>query len=65
MDGIRFFLIMVYCLIGSMIFYILYNKDCKFSFYFLKVLITLLFFEAFVIFSYDDVCSAGKHLFCK
>ena len=65
MDGVKFFLVMLYCILGSTIFYILYNKDCKFSFYFLKILVILIFFEAFVIFSYDDVCSATKSLFCK
>ena len=65
MDGTKFILIMFYCVFGGVIFYILHNKDCKFSFYFLKILFVLMFFEAFVIFSYDDICSASKNLFCR
>lgn len=64
MDGVKFVLVMLYCLIGSTVLYILHNKDCRFSFYFLKVLVVLMMFEALVIFSYDDVCSAMQGIFC-
>lgn len=65
MDGVKFFLVMLYSLFGGIIFYILYNRDCKLSLYFLKIVMILMFFEAYIIFSYDDVCSASKHLFCN
>lgn len=65
MDGIKFFLVMLYVMLGSIIFYILHHKDCKLSFYFLKVVFALMFFEAFIIFSYDNTCNAGKALFCQ
>ena len=65
MDGLKFILVMFYSLFGSIIFYILYNKDCKLSLYFLKVLMIMMFFEAFIIFSYDDICSASNSIFCK
>ena len=65
MDGVKFFLIMLYVLLGSVIFYILRNRDCKMSLYFLKVIIGIIFFEAFIIFSYEDVCVATTRLFCR
>jgi hypothetical protein len=65
MDGVKLLLIMLYCVLGGAIFYILSRKDCKASMAFLKLLFVLLFIEAAFIFSYDTVCDAGKSLFCS
>ena len=65
MDFAKLLLLMLYLLIATWSYYVISTKDCDQAFYFIKILLLLILFEAALVLRYNSPCEALRVMCSK
>jgi len=65
MNIVYLLLLFLYILFFSIMFYIIYTKDCSLALYFIGIMIVLSIIKLIIIFRYDDLCLMSNKLYCN
>jgi len=64
MNIVHLLMLILYILFFGIMFYIIYSKDCRLSFYFIGLLFIISIIKLVIIFKYDDLCMMANKLYC-
>ena len=64
MNIVQLLIIFLYILFFGIMFYIIYNRDCKLAIYFIWILIVISIIKLSILFNYNDLCDFAKKMYC-